>query len=409
MTRTQFRACGCALAALGLVAAAVASRAAQAHQPPPESGVKLPAPAAGRDAEVEALRKEVAALRDKLAALDKKDAPRPERTKVVVTTPVVKDVIETHRYTGKVAAHHHITVRALVPGVSEEVLVREGQAVKKGDILLKKVAVLQRGRLDVETADVQVAEIELTAVRRLVKERVVSAQEVALNEAKLARAHARAKLAEAELAFTQVRAPFDGVVGRFRQQAGALLKEGDDITTLSDNGVVWVYFNVPEARYLEFAGKREPNQPAVPLDLVPANGTKFPHVGKLGAIEATFQSDTGTIPFRADFPNPDRLLRHGQTGVVLMHEPLKGVTVIPRRAVFDADGKLCVFVVGKDDVARRRAITIQAELDGHVVVKQGLAATDRVVVEGHRQLRDGDRVESEFRRPEDAAATPAAP
>ena len=81
---------------------------------------------------------------------------------------------------------------------------------------------------------------------------MVSQQEVALFEAKLAKAKAKAKLAEAELNFTIVRAPFDGIIDRLHEQQGSLIKEGDILTTLSDNSVMWVYFNVPEARYLEY-------------------------------------------------------------------------------------------------------------------------------------------------------------
>ena len=86
---------------------------------------------------------------------------------------------------------------------------------------------------------------------------MVSQNEVALFEAKLAKAQAKAKLAEAELNFTKVKAPFDGIVDRLHEQQGSLIKEGDILTTLSDNSVMWVYFNVPEARYLEYMASPE--------------------------------------------------------------------------------------------------------------------------------------------------------
>ena len=131
-----------------------------------------------------------------------------------------------------------------------------------------------------------------------------------------------------------------------------------------------------------------------------ANGSKFPQTGKIGAIEAQFNNETGNIPFRADFPNPDRLLRHGQTGNVLIHRTLKNAIVIPQRATFEILDKRYVYVVDKDDVVHQREIVIQNELDDIFVIKKGLGVDDRIVLEGIRQVRDGEKVEYEFRRPE---------
>ena len=129
---------------------------------------------------------------------------------------------------------------------------KEGQAVKKGDVMFKIVPILYKAKLDAEKAEVQLAQLEYDNTKRLVQDRIVSPNEVALFEAKLAKAKAKVKLAEAELNFTTVRAPFDGIVDRLHKQLGSLIKEGDILTTLSDNSVMWVYFNVPEARYLEY-------------------------------------------------------------------------------------------------------------------------------------------------------------
>src|SRR4029078_4180957 len=105
-------------------------------------------------------------------------------------------------------------------------------------------------------------------------EHVVAQSELALYDAKLAKAEAKAKLAEAELNFTVVRAPFDGIVDRLHQQLGSLIKEGDDLTTLSDNSLMWVYFNVPEARYLEYMAEVSQNKDIQQIELVLANGNK---------------------------------------------------------------------------------------------------------------------------------------
>ena len=165
---------------------------------------------------------------------------------------------------------------------------------------------------------------------KLFQKKVVAQPEVALAQAKLAKAQAKVKLAEAELNFANIKAPFDGIIDHQRHQQGSLIAEGDVLTTLSDNSVMWVYFNVPEARYLEYQASHR-TRTNLKIELMLANGDKFPQVGKIGAIEADFNNETGNIAFRADFPNPNRLLRHGQTGTILLSRVVKDAIVIPQR------------------------------------------------------------------------------
>jgi membrane fusion protein (multidrug efflux system) len=245
--------------------------------------------------------------------------------------------------------------------------------------------------------------------KKLFEQKAVSRQEVSLHEAKLAKAEARAKLAEAELNFTVVRAPFDGLVGRLQEQEGSAVKEGATLTTLSDNSAVWVYFNVPEARYLEYMANRGEMKEGPPIELVLADGSKFPQAGKLGAIEGQFENDTGDIPFRADFPNPKGLLRHGQTGTVLIRESAKNAVVIPRRATFEDRGRRYVYVIDKGGVAHQREVGVRGETGDSFVVKAGLDVNDRVVVEGVRQVRDGEKVDYDFRKPEEVIGSPKKP
>src|SRR5262249_5011384 len=150
--------------------------------------------------------------------------------------------------------------------------------------------------------------------------------EVALAQAKLDKANAKANLAAAEVEFTIIRARFDGIVDRLHKQQGSLVEKKDVLTTLSDNSLMWVYFNVPEVRYLEYMAGRSRNTNKQDqrieladsrIELVLANADKFTYTaGSSITIEGKFNNETGNIPFRADFPNPDGLLRHGQTGNV---------------------------------------------------------------------------------------------
>ncbi len=334
----------------------------------------------------------------------KEEQPDQEHQKIVVTSPEAKDVIITQQYVCQIHSRRHINLCALESGYLMPILIKEGQVVKTNEVLFEVKPILYQARLDAELAERDLAQLELNNTKRLAANKGVSQNEVRLFEAKLAKAQAKADLALAELNFTTVRAPFDGMIDRLHEQQGSLIKEGDILTTLSDNSLMWVYFNVPEARYLEYmAGlKQDKEDPRIELEL--ANGSKFPQSGKIGAIEAQFNNETGNIAFRADFPNPDRLLRHGQTGNVLIHRTLTNAIVIPQRATFEILDKRYVYVVGEDDVVHHREIVIQHEMEDIFVIKKGLDVNDKIVLEGVRQVHDGDKVEYEFRKPEEALA-----
>ncbi len=194
-----------------------------------------------------------------------------------------------------------------------------------------------------------------------------------------------------------MKAPFEGIVGRLREPFGSLVKEGDILTTLSDNGVIWVYFSVPEKYYLEYMPNRKQHEKEDRIELVLSNGDTFPQSGRIGALDADFDKANGNTAFRADFPNPDGLLRHGQSGTIKIHRPLKNALLIPQRATFDILDKRYVWVVDKDDVAHQRRIDVQQETDDIFVIKNGVGVGDRIVLEGIRQVRDGEKVEYEFR------------
>jgi membrane fusion protein (multidrug efflux system) len=326
-----------------------------------------------------------------------------EEHKIVATSPMLKDVTITQQYVCQIHSRRHIKVCALSGGYLQEIGINEGQPVQKNFVMFKILPTLYQARYEAELAEARLAELELQNTERLMKQSVVSQNEVALFQAKLTKAKAKVKQAEAELNFTAVKAPFDGIVDRLEQFPGSLIKEGEVLTTLSDNSVMWVYFNVPEARYLEYmAGLKQANE-SRKIELVLANGSKFPHVSTNVTIEAKFNNETGNIPFRADFPNPDRLLRHGQTGNILIHRILKNAIVIPQRATFEILDRRYVYVVDKDNVVHQRDIVVQNELDDIFVVKSGLAVNDKIVLEGVQQVHDGqENVECEFRKPEEA-------
>lgn len=327
-----------------------------------------------------------------------------EHHTIVATTPCAKDVTITHQYVCQIHSRRHIEICALESGYLEEIRINEGQAVKKDDLLFKIMPTLYKAKLDAELAEAKLAELELNNTKKLLTEHVVSPNEVALYQAKLAKASAEAKLAEAEFDFTFIKAPFDGIVDRLHKQLGSLIEEGDVLTTLSDNSVMWVYFNVPEARYLEYMADVDRHHEIQEVELVLADGSTFSQGGKIGAIEAQFNNETGNIAFRADFPNPEGLLRHGQTGNVLLHRTLEQAIVIPQRATFEILDKRYVYVINPENVVHQREVLIENELEDIYVIKSGLKLDDKIVLDGIRQVHDGEKAEFEFRNPEEVLA-----
>lgn len=326
-----------------------------------------------------------------------------EAHKITATTPQMQAITLTQPYVCQIHSQRHIKVRALEMGYLEAIQIKEGQTVKQDDLLFQVRPIIYEAKRDAENAEAELAQLEFNYTQKLYAKNVVSENEVKLLEAKLIKARAKAKLAQAELDFASVRAPFDGIVDRLYHQQGSLVQEGEILTTLSDNSVMWVYFNVPEARYLEYMTNLK-HQEDLKIELMLANGNKFEHIGKIGAIEADFNNQNGNIAFRADFPNPDRLLRHGQTGTVLISRVQNDAVVIPQRAVFEVLQKRYVYVVDKDNVAHQREINVQNELDDIYVIKDGVGVGDKIVLEGIRQVRDGDEVECEDREPEAVAS-----
>jgi len=354
------------------------------------------------------------------------------RNKLVATSPKVQTVVLTEQYVCQIHAQRYIKICAMANGYLDAIDVGEGQPVKKGDLMFKIRPILYKARLDTELAEAKLAGLELNYTRKLYDDKVVSINEVSLYEAKLAKANAKAKLAAAELEFTDVKAPFDGIIDRLHMQLGSLIKEGEQLTTLSDNRLMWVYFNVPEKRYLDFKARQSKSTENVQrltlpdswVELVLADGSTFnkPRDKRFERIdtvtvEGKFNNETGNIPFRADFPNPDRLLRHGQTGKVVIHRTLKGAMLIPQRATFEILNKQYVYVIDKDNVIRQREIEIDHELDDLYVIKPletvtpedsdkeytvGIAPDERFILEGIRQVQDGQTREYEFVKPEKA-------
>lgn len=322
----------------------------------------------------------------------------PEQGKYLVTSPLRKDTSLTRDYVAQIRAIQHIELRALEKGYLQGVFIDEGQRVETGAKLFQIMPRIYQAEVQKAAAEAQLSEIELKNTKLLADKNVVSPNELALAKAKLGKAKAEVALAATHRSMTEIRAPFDGLVGRFQVRLGSLVDEGDLLTTLSDNSKVWVYFNVSEAEYLKYQSQPE-DEKITTVKLLMANGEVFDQTGTVETIEADFNNETGNLAFRATFPNPKGLLRHGETGKILMEVPIKDALLIPQKATFDVLDKKFVFVVDEKNIVHSRPITISAQLPQVYVVASGIDEHDKILVEGLRKVRDGGKIDVDYEQP----------
>ncbi|MFZ6025164.1 MAG: efflux RND transporter periplasmic adaptor subunit [Bacteroidota bacterium] len=318
-----------------------------------------------------------------------------EETRFVVTSPVQKDTTIHQEYVCQIHSIQHIELRTLEKGYLQNIYVNEGQYVKKGQLMFQVMPLIYQAETQKAEAEVNYAKIEYQNTKQLADSNIVSKNELALAKARLDKAQAELSLAKAHLAFTEIRAPFDGIMDRFHVRLGSLVDEGELLTTLADNSKMWVYFNVPEAEYLDYVTRKKSNTDAV-VKLQMANRQLFDQNGVVETIEADFNNETGNIPFRATFPNPKQILRHGETGNILMPVVLKHALIIPQKATFEILDKKFVYVIDKDNKVQSRQITVGTELPHLYVVIDGLADSDKILVEGLRKVKNGQKIQFEF-------------
>ena len=325
------------------------------------------------------------------------------QTKFLVTSPVKMDTSITKEYVCQIHSIRHIEIRSQERGYLQDIFVDEGQSVKEGKQLFQIMPKLFNAELKKAQAEASLAEIEYLNTKSLADSNVVSANELAMARAKFDKADAELALAQVHLGFTAVRAPFDGIIDRFHVRLGSLVEEGDLLTSLSDNSQMWVYFNVPEAEYLDYKTKIKKDS-LVKVSLFMANNKLFEYSGAVETIEADFNNETGNIAFRATFPNPKGLLRHGETGNILMVVPLKSVLIIPQKATFEILEKKYVFVLDENNRVRSREITISAEMEDLYAVSDGLVESDKILLEGLRKVRDNDKINYDYQEPKTVVA-----
>lgn len=316
-----------------------------------------------------------------------------------VTSPLVRDTLVNKDYVAQIRSINHIELRSQEKGYVQAILVDEGQFVQKGQLLFKIMPNLYEADVNRAKAEAKYTEIEYQNTKNLSDKDIVAPQEMAMAKAKLEKAKAELAAMNTHLKFTEIRAPFSGIVGKLHVRKGSLVDEGELITELSDNNKMWVYFNVPEAQYLDQMSERKENNP-LHVRLRMANGKEFPQDGIVETIESDFNNETGNIAYRATFPNPKGLLRYGETGNIVITSPYSNALMIPQKATFEELEKKYVYVITRDNKVKAREIKIAAELPHIYVVSSGLGKDERILLDGLRMVQENQKINSKYQKPE---------
>ncbi|MGM8851225.1 efflux RND transporter periplasmic adaptor subunit [Salinicola halophyticus] len=328
-------------------------------------------------------------------------ASAPPPPAVDVATVLVEPVTLRETFTGRVASPQTVELRPRVTGYIDEVAFEEGELVEAGDLLFRidprpYEARVQAAKASLAQAQSQrrLTEVEAGRSRQLIQKHMISQEQhdqrqaAALNaRAQQAEAEAALTSAELDLQYTRVTAPVTGRTGRAMVTQGNLASADQSVlTTLVSVDPLYVYFDsneaeAPSAQALLNQGK------TATLRIGLTGETGFPHQGQLDFVDNQINADTGTLRYRAVLPNPDGAFRPGQFARVEM--PVAHLTeamLVNRKAVLANQDRRFVYVVGDDNTVTPRQIETGREVGDLIVVREGLEAGDRVIVNGTQKV-----------------------
>ncbi|MTG98219.1 efflux RND transporter periplasmic adaptor subunit [Myroides albus] len=339
------------------------------------------------------------------------DAGGFDMTPEVKTTLIKKqDATVVQKYTAALEGKVNVEVRAQAAGYIEKILVEEGSFVKKGQALILIDSEPYRIQLQNTEATLKAAkaalvtaELERNKVASLLENSFVSpiqlqSADAALDNAKAVVSQAQAAVNEARLnlSYTTVKAPVDGFLGRINKRVGNLVAAGEPLplTTLSDISQMYAYFSIGEADYYDLIkenGSAE-NVLKIPVELELSNGDKYGQNGKVDVINGEFDKVTNALTVRATFPNPDRVLRNGATGIVYLNVVHKDAIQVPISATIDLQEKVFVFVLTKENTVEQRQLKILGRDLHTYFVESGVEAGEVIAATAVDKLQDGAAV-----------------
>jgi RND family efflux transporter MFP subunit len=355
-------------------------------------------------------------------------AAAPPPPPVTVARPLQKTITEWDEYTGRFAAVEHVEIRARVSGFIDTVNFNEGQLVKQGDPLFVidprpyKLAV-EQAQADVERAKakLQIASLDVQRAAPLVRSQTVTEREFDTRRAterdaagQVSAAEAALKQAELNLEWTEVRAPITGRISDRRVDPGNLITGGPSgatlLTTIVSIDPIHFVFDGSEADFLRYirlskAGGRPSSRDVQnPVTVRLADETEFKHEGRMNFVDNVLNTKTGTIRGRAVFDNKDGLLTPGFFGRLRLFGGEGTALLIPDTAIASDQSRKIVFTVADDGTVGTKLIELGPIVDGLRVIRSGLAATDRIVIDGLQRARPGQKV-----KPEDGVIAPVEP
>lgn len=337
-----------------------------------------------------------------LISCSDKTVKNEEQTYLVVN-PIVQDTTYERDYAATINSFQNVEIRSKVKGFVEDIYLDEGQKVKKGQILFKLNSKeyeqhVHKAEAAIQStlAELRASEIEVENTKKLFDKNIVSKSEldlittkVNINKAKVNEARVAKEQAILHVEFTKIKAPFDGIINRIPNKKGSLIDEGTLLTSISNNESVYAYFSVSEIDYLDYVQSKSKNN-TVTLSL--ANNSIYPYKGTIETTETEFNKETGNIAFRAKFPNPERLLKEGGTGKVLVKKLYKNAIIIPQKSTFEVQGNIYVYLVDKNNTVYSKKINPINRLSNYFVLDKDLTKEDKIIYEGIQSIKTGDKV-----------------
>ena len=305
-------------------------------------------------------------------------------------------------YPASIKGVQDVEIRPKVSGFLTQINVKEGQAVSAGQTLFvidneTYQAQVRQAQAAVNTAQQQVNTAKLTYEnsQMLHQNKVIGDYELQTSKnsyeaalAQLAQAQAAVASAKEALSFCYVKSPASGVVGTLPFKKGALVSASNALTTVANISSMDVYFSVTEKEAMVISKQGLSSIPAVKLQL--ADGSIYGHEGKVSRMSGVIDAATGSVQLIASFPNPEKTLKSGATGNIIIPRQNTSAIIIPQACVSEVQNKKFVYTLGKDNKVRYTEIQVDPQNDGNnYIVTDGLKAGDKYVTNGITKLSDG--------------------